>query len=217
MEKAVSGAGERIEEGPYAVEVVHDNLVIDDDVVSLKIYRPAPYGIDQRGGTREGKGEGTHRFPAILEYLPYRKSDRTAPRDSKRHRWMASHGYLIVRVDIRGTGDSEGLMLDEYAPTELEDGVAIIEYISKLPNCTGAVGLYGKSWGGFNGLQIAALQPPQLKGVISLYSTGWIFYPYLYHIFSYTTPPHPSLSSHILHPLSIFAFSHLFMCLLCYC
>ncbi|CBV43793.1 CocE/NonD family hydrolase [Halomonas elongata] len=112
-----------------------------------------------------------HPVPAILEYLPYRKRDLTAARDVQTHPYWAGHGYAGVRVDIRGTGESDGVLTDEYLPEELADGVAIIEWLAAQPWCSGEVGMVGISWGGFNGLQIAALGPPQLKAVISLCST----------------------------------------------
>ncbi|MBF7054905.1 CocE/NonD family hydrolase [Halomonas sp. KAO] len=109
-----------------------------------------------------------HPVPAILEYLPYRKRDLTAERDVQVHPYWAGHGYAGVRVDIRGTGDSDGVLTDEYTPQELDDGLAVLEWLADQPWCTGDVGMVGISWGGFNGLQIAALQPPQLKAVITL-------------------------------------------------
>ncbi|MFC0267638.1 CocE/NonD family hydrolase [Kushneria aurantia] len=109
--------------------------------------------------------------PAILEYLPYRKRDLTAQRDAGMHRYWAGHGYAGVRVDIRGTGESDGVLKDEYLQLELDDGVAILEWLERQPWCNGSVGMVGISWGGFNGLQIAALQPPQLKAVITICST----------------------------------------------
>ncbi len=109
-----------------------------------------------------------HPVPAILEYLPYRKRDLTAERDVQSHPYWAGHGYAGVRVDIRGTGESDGVLTDEYLPGELEDGLAILEWLEAQPWCTGEVGMVGISWGGFNGLQIAALRPPQLKAVITL-------------------------------------------------
>ncbi|QEL09832.1 CocE/NonD family hydrolase [Kushneria phosphatilytica] len=109
--------------------------------------------------------------PAILEYLPYRKRDLTAQRDAGTHRWWAGHGYAGVRVDIRGTGESDGVLRDEYLQEELDDGVEILRWLGNQPWCTGDVGMVGISWGGFNGLQIAALQPPELKAVITLCST----------------------------------------------
>ena len=109
--------------------------------------------------------------PAVLEYIPYRKRDGTLPRDEMMHPWFAGHGYAAVRVDMRGNGDSQGLMDDEYSQQEMDDAVAVIDWLSRQPWCTGAVGMMGKSWGGFNCLQAAFNQPPALKAVISVCST----------------------------------------------
>ena len=113
----------------------------------------------------------TSPVPAILEYLPYRKRDGTRARDQGIHMYLAGHGYACLRLDIRGMGDSEGLLHDEYTPTEQHDGVAAIAWIADQDWCDGQVAMIGISWGGFNGLQIAALQPPALKTIITLGST----------------------------------------------
>jgi len=112
-----------------------------------------------------------HPVPALLEYLPYRKGDWTAVRDAQRHPWYAAHGYASVRVDLRGSGDSEGVMLDEYSAVELADGVDVIGWLAAQPWCTGKVGMFGISWGGFNSLQIAALAPPALAAIVTVCST----------------------------------------------
>ena len=117
------------------------------------------------------KCENANNHPAILEHLPYRKSDATLPRDYQRHTWMCSHGYVVIRSDMRGNGDSEGLYYDEYEEQELNDACEIIQWAANQSWCNGRVGMYGKSWGGFNGLQVAYKQPEALKSVISLYST----------------------------------------------
>lgn len=109
--------------------------------------------------------------PAILEYIPYRKSDHTRERDDLNHPYFAGHGYASIRVDIRGSGDSEGVLRDEYTAAELNDGVTIIDWLAAQPWCDGNVGMIGISWGGFNGLQIAALRPEPLKAVITVCST----------------------------------------------
>ena len=109
--------------------------------------------------------------PAILEYIPYRKNDLTAERDERTHTYMAGHGYACVRVDLRGSGESDGILRDEYLQQEQDDGVEVIRWIASQPWCTGSIGMMGKSWGGFNGLQIAALQPPELKAIITVCST----------------------------------------------
>ena len=109
--------------------------------------------------------------PAILEYIPYRKNDGTALRDSLIHPYFAGHGYAVVRVDLRGSGDSEGILEGEYLQQELEDGIEVLEWISKQSWCDGNLGMMGKSWGGFNSLQMAALQPKPLKAIITVCST----------------------------------------------
>ena len=109
--------------------------------------------------------------PAILEYLPYRKTDSTAPRDTVNHPYFAGHGYAGVRVDMRGSGDSDGIMEDEYLPQEQHDALEVLRWLADQPWCTGDVGMIGISWGGFNGLQVAAHGPPELKAVVSICST----------------------------------------------
>jgi len=112
-----------------------------------------------------------HPVPAVLEYLPYRKDDGTAVADAQRHPYFAGHGYAAVRVDLRGTGDSDGVLLGEYLPQEQDDALEVLAWLADQPWCTGEAGMIGYSWGGFNGLQVAARRPPQLKAVITIAST----------------------------------------------
>ncbi len=109
--------------------------------------------------------------PAVLEYLPYRKHDGTAIRDSVRQPYLAGHGYAAVRVDIRGSGESDGILEDEYTPRELDDACEVVAWLAGQPWCSGAVGMTGISWGGFNALQVAALRPPALRAIMTLCST----------------------------------------------
>ena len=113
-----------------------------------------------------------HPVPAILEYLPYRKRDGTTARDALTHPWFAKRGYACIRVDMRGNGDSQGLMEDEYTQQELDDAVEVVEWLANQPWCNGSVGMMGISWGGFNALQVAAMQPEPLKAIITLCSTA---------------------------------------------
>ncbi|MGB7876467.1 MAG: CocE/NonD family hydrolase [Anaerolineales bacterium] len=113
----------------------------------------------------------TSPVPAILEYLPYRKDDSRAVRDSTYLPYFAGHGYAAVRVDIRGTGGSEGILYDEYLKQEQDDALEILDWIEAQPWCSGEAGIIGISWGGFNGLQIAARRPLQLKAIITVAST----------------------------------------------
>lgn len=109
--------------------------------------------------------------PAILEYLPYRHRDGTYSRDNGIHSYFAGHGYASIRVDLRGSGESEGVLLDEYLKQEQDDALEVIAWIARQPWSTGKVGMMGISWGGFNSLQIAARRPPALKAIITVDST----------------------------------------------
>lgn len=109
--------------------------------------------------------------PAILEFLPYRKNDGTIIRDEITMPETAAQGYACIRVDLRGCGESEGLFDDEYSAQELQDGCDVIAWIAQQAWCDGNVGMVGISWGGFNSLQIAALNPAALKAIITQCST----------------------------------------------
>ncbi|MZD06285.1 CocE/NonD family hydrolase [Streptomyces sp. SID5785] len=142
----------------FAFDVSHEDVRIplsDGTTLFARIWRPA---------TDEP-------VPVVLEYLPYRLSDWTAPRDWQRHPWYAGHGYASVRVDVRGHGNSEGLPGDEYDAQELADGVEVVNWLAAQPWSSGRVGMFGISWGGFNSLQIAALAPEPLKAIVTVCST----------------------------------------------
>ena len=101
-----------------------------------------------------------------MEYLPYRK-DEVDPSAALRHYLeLPRHGYIVARVDIRGTGGSEGHAVDEYVAQEQEDGYDAIEWMAAQPWCDGHVNMIGISYGGFTALQVATLQPPHLTSII---------------------------------------------------
>ncbi|MFF8882994.1 CocE/NonD family hydrolase [Streptomyces flaveolus] len=104
--------------------------------------------------------------PAVLEYIPYRKRDLTSVRDSIHHPYLAGHGYACVRVDLRGTGESEGVLRDEYLEQEQTDAEEILAWLADQPWCDGTTGMMGISWGAFAALQVAARQPPSLKAIV---------------------------------------------------
>jgi putative CocE/NonD family hydrolase len=104
--------------------------------------------------------------PVVLEYIPYRKRDLERPRDDGWANQFAQYGFAFARVDIRGSGDSEGVLVDEYLQQEQDDGVEIIAWLARQPWCSGAVGMRGISWGGFACFQVAAQHPPALKAIM---------------------------------------------------
>jgi uncharacterized protein len=113
----------------------------------------------------------SHPVPAVLEFIPYRQRDLTAVRDSIHHPYFAGHGIAGVRVDLRGSGDSEGVLTDEYLEQELRDAEEVLAWIAAQPWCDGSTGMMGISWGGFNALQVAARRPPSLRAIVTASST----------------------------------------------
>ncbi|MEU2541140.1 CocE/NonD family hydrolase [Streptomyces iakyrus] len=138
---------------PYETkEEEHVTIPMSDGVrLSAHIWRPT--SSDQEP------------VPAVLEYIPYRKRDLTAVRDSVHHPYLAGHGYACVRVDLRGTGDSEGVLRDEYLEREQEDAEEILAWLAEQHWCDGGTGMMGISWGAFAALQVAARRPPSLKAI----------------------------------------------------
>jgi putative CocE/NonD family hydrolase len=144
---------------PHAITEIEFERIPLSDGVHLSCRYWLPEDADQNP------------VPAILEYIPYCTRDGTAARDEAMHPYFAGHGYSAIRVDIRGSGESEGVLLDEYMELEQDDALEVIAWIAAQPWCDGNVGMMGKSWGGFNGLQVAARRPPALKCIITIFST----------------------------------------------
>ncbi|MEM9206612.1 MAG: CocE/NonD family hydrolase [Pseudomonadota bacterium] len=109
--------------------------------------------------------------PAILEYIPYRRRDRTRLRDESMHPHLARNGYACIRVDMRGAGDSDGIMEDEYSDQEIQDGADVVAWIADQSWCDGSVGMFGKSWGAYTAFQVASKRPPALKAIAPVMGT----------------------------------------------
>ncbi|MGH3906332.1 MAG: CocE/NonD family hydrolase [Pseudonocardiaceae bacterium] len=144
---------------PHAVrEEEHVWIPVRDGIrLAARIWRPAYSDLEP--------------VPAILEIIPYRQRDLTARRDSIHHPYLAGHGYACVRVDLRGSGESEGVLTDEYLEEELADAEDVLTWLGKQTWCTGRCGMMGISWGGFNALQVAARRPPGLDAIVTASST----------------------------------------------
>jgi putative CocE/NonD family hydrolase len=123
------------------------------------------------------------RLPVVFEYLPYRKDDGTFGDDYGLYAYMVANGYIGARVDIRGTGRSEGHPPDrEYSDQEQTDGVEAIAWLARQPWSNGNVGMWGFSWGGFNSIQLAARRPPGLKAIIPAEATEDLFHDDIHYI-----------------------------------
>ena len=135
------------------------------------VWIPMPDGVRLAARLWLPEGARNNSVPCILEYIPYRRRDRTRMRDETMHPRFAQAGYAAIRVDMRGSGDSEGIMLDEYTETETQDGVDVIAWISRQDWCDGNVGMFGKSWGAYNSFQVAARRPPALRAIAPVMGT----------------------------------------------
>jgi hypothetical protein len=152
-----------VSEFPSEVREIEHTLITMPDGAQLAAKIWLPQGAEQSP------------VPAIFEYIPYRKRDFTRIRDAQTHPYLAGHGYACVRVDLRGSGESDGVLTDQYRQQELDDGVAVIRWLAAQSWCNGRVGMMGISWGGFNSLQVAAQRPPELKAIITACSTDDLY------------------------------------------
>ncbi|WP_051276650.1 CocE/NonD family hydrolase [Marmoricola sp. URHB0036] len=109
--------------------------------------------------------------PCLLEALPYRKDDLTSSYAESYVTLRDEHGYAVCRLDLRGTGSSEGDATDEYPEAEQTDLVEVIAWLADQPWCDGKIGMWGTSYSGFNSLQIACERPPALKVVCAIYAS----------------------------------------------
>lgn len=135
------------------------------------IWIPMPDGTRLAARLWLPDGATEQPVPAIVEYIPYRKHDMVRARDERNHPFFARHGYACLRVDMRGSGDSEGEMPDMYSEDELADARHMIGWIAEQPWCSGRVGMFGTSWGGTASLQASIDAPPALKAVIAVCAT----------------------------------------------
>jgi uncharacterized protein len=138
------------------------------EVVEHRLRIPMSDGTHLAGRVWRPETSGERPVPAVLEFIPYRQRDLTAVRDSMHHPYLAGHGFAGVRVDLRGSGDSEGVLTDEYLEQELCDAEEVLAWLAAQPWCSGRTGMMGISWGGFNALQVAARRPPSLGAIVAV-------------------------------------------------
>src|SRR5580692_8766841 len=156
------GAAKAAAAPPWALPAKRQVRVIENTWISM------PDGA--RLAARLWIPEGAEKtpVPVVLEYIPYRMRDAYRRRDDRWGTQLAQYGIAYARVDVRGSGDSDGIIVDEYAPPELNDGVAVIAWLARQAWSNGSVGMRGISWGGINTLAIAAMAPPELKAIMPM-------------------------------------------------
>ena len=144
----------------------------DDGITIEEAWIEMPDGVFLAADLYKPAGlEPGHKLPVLLEYTAYRKTDSRS-RNYSLYSYFIARDYIVARVDIRGTGNSEGRLIPyEYSDIELDDGEVIIDWLSKQSFSNGNVGVFGISWGGFNAIQLAVRQPPALKAIIAVDAT----------------------------------------------
>ena len=149
--------------GPYEVACERDVPVIMRDGVRLftDLYLPAEEGTPLPGP-----------WPAVMTRTAYNK-DHFEPRAS----FFASHGYLSVVQDVRGTFKSEG----EFFPfvAEADDGCDMLDWLVAHPRCNGKIGTYGCSYMGLTQLAMATRRPRGLACMIPFGTPTDIFHGYV--------------------------------------
>jgi uncharacterized protein len=152
-------------------------------VITRPAQIPMPDGVSLAATLYLPDDADSAPVPALLEYLPYRKDDAMLARDYPLYADMAQRGFAGARVDIRGTGASGGeLPAGEYTEAEQRDAEAVIAWLAAQPWCTGAVGMWGISWGGFNAIQVALRRPPALKAIIAVDASDDLFHDDVHYI-----------------------------------
>lgn len=146
---------------PFGVEKIHNIRINLKDGNCIHAHAWIP-----KGAFHDEK----RTFATLIEYIPYR-TDVTVIRDSIRHPFYAASGFVSIRVDMRGACNSSGVLVDEYLKIEQDDSLEVFDWIVDQKWSNGNIAMFGKSWAGFNGLQIAARNHPALKTIITLMST----------------------------------------------
>ncbi|WP_395153887.1 CocE/NonD family hydrolase [Ilumatobacter sp.] len=128
------------------------------------------HGVQRLAGTLYRPDDSRGPFATLVEALPYRKDDVTDSYSSTYRRYVESD-FAVLRVDLRGTGSSTGVLTDEYPDAERSDLGDVIEWIVSQPWSTGRVGMFGTSYSGFNSLQMATEGIDALGAVVAIYAT----------------------------------------------
>ncbi|MBE7553887.1 MAG: CocE/NonD family hydrolase [Anaerolineales bacterium] len=78
---------------------------------------------------------------------------------------LLKHGYIIVSVDVRGTGASFGTYRGLFTPEETRDAYDITEWLAVQPWSDGNIGMFGRSYLGITQFMAASTAPPHLKAI----------------------------------------------------
>ena len=118
------------------------------------------------------------KFPAIMNISVYQKDKLWVPPadleekanphmnwETVNPEWWCPRGYACVRIDSRGTGRSPGKS-DPSSYQESLDFYDAIEWVARLPWCSGKIGTLGISYHASSQWRVANRQPPSLKCIM---------------------------------------------------
>lgn len=77
---------------------------------------------------------------------------------------LVQNGYTQVVVDVRGTGNSQGVW-DVFAAREQQDTVEVLDWVRGQKWTNGRLGMTGVSYSGINQLQVASKNPKGLQAL----------------------------------------------------
>ncbi|MFP6762128.1 MAG: CocE/NonD family hydrolase, partial [Planctomycetaceae bacterium] len=105
--------------------------------------------------------QGDGAWPAIFEQRYASLRGRTTRLGAAE---MARQGYVVALVNFRGTHQSEGTWVGYRALQwgDLSDGYDTCEWLARQKWCTGKIGTFGSSQGGYAQNYLAVTQPPHL-------------------------------------------------------
>lgn len=142
---------------------LYDVMVTPDVPIKMRdgrVLRGAVHAPAEKGSKTPAAGP----FPVILVQTPYGKSV-----DGAANAYLIKRGYIVLSVDVAGTGGSEG-QSQLFGHVEAEDGAELVHYASRLPHSTGNVGTLGLSYLGIDQIFTAASVGPNspLKAIFPI-------------------------------------------------
>ena len=128
------------------------------------------------GRPAHGSTPAPGRFPVVLTLTPYSKAVEGTDD------YLVSRGFVHVVVDIRGSGESEGNLNENYfSPREQKDGAALVEHFAREPWSNGRVGMVGGSYEGITQYMTAGQRPPHLKAIVPAVALEDLYRDAAYH------------------------------------
>ena len=152
--------------------VIHESLIAQ---TTTSLYVPVDDSTKLAIDVHFPDNYKNEKLPVLVAFTRYwrsslnRKTGEPNPPLDRLDSYFSQNGYVIVKVDVRGSGASFGTRPGEYSPVEVMDAKVIIDWITKQSWSNGKVGSYGTSYEGTTAELLCATKHPAVKAVIP----GW--------------------------------------------